>query len=133
MPSTGPKILLAGLRVDANIPEYFRTLYGTPDEIASKIKADSNRIQEAGYAVTTYYMDDRDPQTGLDWLAAKLSEEKFNGIMIGSGLRLLPPQTAFFEKVMNVVSKLNLGGVLMFNDGPGGNFEAIMRNKEALG
>jgi hypothetical protein len=132
--TTSPsKILITGLRVNAPIPQYFRDLYGSPTEIAAKIDADAQHIKDAGYDITHYYMDDEDPETGLKWLEAKLQEETFQGIMVGSGLRLIPLQTELFEKVVNVVRKNSPSSVLMFNDGPGGNFNAIMRNKESLG
>lgn len=99
---TRAKVLLTGLNVQADIPSYFRTLYGTPAEIKSKIDADTQRIRDAGYGVTLYYMDDQDPQKGLDWLTATLRAESFKGIMVGSGLRLVPPQTELFEKVVDV-------------------------------
>jgi hypothetical protein len=126
------KILIAGLQVDAAIPEYFRNLYGTPNEIKAKIDADSERVRAAGYDVTTKYLYEDDQEAGLAWLAEKLQSEMFEGIMIGSGLRLIPGQTAFYEKVMNVVRQQSPGSVLMFNDGPGGNWDAIKRNDAAL-
>jgi hypothetical protein len=131
-PSNPTKILIAGLQVHATIPPYFRTLYGTPTEIANKIDADKARVEAAGYHVTTYYMDDGDPQTGLTWLTEKLQAEKFDGVMIGSGLRLIPEQTELFENVVDVVRRLSPGSVMMFNDGPGGNWEALRRNEGAL-
>lgn len=99
---TKAKVLLTGLRVEADVPDYFRELYGTPSEIMAKIDADAQRIRDAGYDVTQYFMDDKDPHKGLDWLAEKLKSESFNGILVGSGLRLIPPQTELFEKVMDV-------------------------------
>jgi hypothetical protein len=130
--TTPPKILITGLRVHAHIPQYFRDLYGTPDEIAAKIDADTQRIKETGYDVVHLYIDDEDPDTGLKWLETKLQEVTFQGVMIGSGLRLVPPQTELFEQVVNVVRRGSPESVLMFNDGPGGNFDAIARNKERL-
>jgi hypothetical protein len=132
--STKPtRILIAGLQVHATIPPYFRTLYGTPTEIADKIDTDKARVEAAGYDVTTYFMDDGNPQTGLTWLTEKLQAEKFDGIMIGLGLRIIPEQTEFFEQAMDVIRRLSPGSVLMFNDGPGGNWEALRRNEGALG
>jgi hypothetical protein len=131
-PTKPTKILIAGLQVNAAIPDYFRDLYGTPNEIKAKIDTDSERVRAAGYDVTTKYLYEDDQEAGLTWLAEKLQSEKFDGIMIGSGLRLIPEQTAFYEKVMNVVREQSPGSVLMFNDGPGGNWDAIKRNEAAL-
>ena len=132
-PAPKPRILMTGLRVSGPMLQYFRDLYGTPSEIETKIDADTQRIKASGYDVTLYYMDDEGPQTGLDWLEKNLKDGAFKGVMIGSGLRLIPPQTPLFEKVVNVARRASPGSVVMFNDGPGGNFEAIMRNRESLG
>ncbi|KAF1957677.1 hypothetical protein CC80DRAFT_491739 [Byssothecium circinans] len=131
-PSTA-KILCTGLRVDADCPQYFRDLYGTAAEIESKIDADIVRICDAGYNVTLKYMDDRNPQAGLEWLTNQLRDNLFDGIIIGSGLRYLSPQTKLFEDVVDVCRREAPGSVFMFNDGPGTNFVTLERNLERLG
>jgi hypothetical protein len=128
-PTTPIKLLLTGLIPNSdNVPQYFRDLYGTASEIEIKIQADTANIKSAGYDVTLYYMDDRDPQKGLKWLEDKLNAEKFDGITIGSGLRLVPTQTDLFESVVDVCRRLAQDSVYMFNDGPGTNHEAVKRN-----
>ncbi|KAH7408314.1 hypothetical protein DE146DRAFT_370303 [Phaeosphaeria sp. MPI-PUGE-AT-0046c] len=126
------KILLTGLRTNAPIPDYFRTLYGQPSEISAKIAADAQRLKEAGHDVCEYFLDENDLATGLEWLTTKLRDKRFDGIMIGSGLRLIPEMTSIFEKVVNVVVNEGRGSVLMFNDGPGGNWDAVQRSREKL-
>lgn len=130
MSSTAPiKLLFTGLIPSSdNIPQYFRDLYGTASEIETKIQADIVKIKSAGYDVTLYYMDDSDPETGFKWLEEKLQAEKFDGITIGSGLRLVPPQTDLFESVVDVCRRLAPNSVYMFNYGPGTNYEAVERN-----
>lgn len=126
------KILATGFEVHFDIPQSFRDLYGTPDEVQAKIDADEQNIRDAGYDVTVYFIDDKKTQEGLKWLEDKLRSDKFDGIVIGAGLRLIPPQTVFFEQVMNMVRRASPGSVLMFNNGPGGSFEAIKRNADLL-
>lgn len=126
------KILITGLTVQADIPDYFRELFGNPSEIEAKIDADTARIRDAGYDVTLKYMDDGNPKAGLNWLEAKLRIESFHGIMIGSGLRLIPTQTVLFEDVVDVCRKNAPGSVFMFNYGPGTNLETLERNKNKL-
>jgi hypothetical protein len=130
MSTTTPiKLLLTGLIPSSdNVPQYFRDLYGTASEIEAKIQADIVKIKSAGYDVTLYYMDDSDPEAGLKWLEDKLHAEKFDGITIGSGLRLVPPQTELFESVVDVCRRLAQDSVYMFNYGPGTNYEAVERN-----
>lgn len=41
---------------------------------------------------------------------------------------MIPEQTALFEKAVNVARRASPGSVLMYNDGPGGNYDALVRN-----
>lgn len=61
-------ILNIGLTVHADVPEYFRTLYGTPAEIQAKIDGDVERGAAAGYALTGYQIQEEDVPGGLRWL-----------------------------------------------------------------
>lgn len=126
------KVLLTGLRTNAPIPDYFRTLYGTPDEIKAKVAADAQRLKEAGHDVSEFFLDENKLDEGLEWLTTKLRAEQFDGIMVGSGLRLIPEMTAIYELVVNVVATEGKGSVLLFNDGPGGNWDAVQRNRKQL-
>lgn len=123
---------MTGLEPRSTIPQYFRDLYGTPPEIESKIHRDHERILAAGYDGHLFYVEADDVQAGLDYIEAFLKAGDTKGVMIGTGLRLIPEQTAVFEKVVDVARRTSPGSVFMFNDGPGGNYDAIMRNKERL-
>ncbi|KAF2833560.1 hypothetical protein CC86DRAFT_451213 [Ophiobolus disseminans] len=129
---TSIKLLIVGLNVQSAIPQYFRDLYGTPSEIKSKIELDNERIKSAGYDVTLKYLTPAETEAGLEWLEATLKNEKFQGVLLGSGLRLVPDQTMLFEKTMDIVRRGAPDSVFMFNDGPGGNYDAILRNEERL-
>lgn len=126
------KLLLTGLRTNAPIPEQYRTRYGTPSELTAKIAADAQRLKDAGHDITEFFLDETDVDEGLEWLTAKLQEERFDGIMIGVGLRLIPEMTSIFGDVVNVVVDGRKGAVLLFNDGPGGNWDAVERGRGRL-
>lgn len=130
------KILATGLTPTSKIDPYFGNLYGTADEIEAKIVADTENIRAAGFQITLKYVSDASPQAiadSLDWIRNKLREEKFDGVMVGTGLRLIPQQTELWEDVMNVIREEAPQSLFMFNDGPGRNFWALKRNKEKLG
>lgn len=130
------KILATGLTVESDVDQYFRDLYGSPSEIKAKIDADIENIRAAGFNVDLKYMSDASPeatQDSLDLLRSTIREQKFDGIMVGTGLRLIPQQTKLWEDVMNVIREESPQSVFMYNDGPGGNFRALQRNKERLG
>lgn len=122
-----PKILLTGLNVHAEITDYFRQLYGTPEEIQTKIDVDAARLQKAGYRHESYQLDDTDPETGLEWLQDRLGKETYGAIMIGSGLRLIPEQCALFEAVVDVCRRCAPTTPILFNNGPGTSCEAVQR------
>lgn len=130
------KILATGLTVTSDVDPYFRGLYGSPSEIKAKIDADIDDIRAAGFQITLKYVSDASPEAmadSLDWLRNKLREEKFDGVMVGTGLRLIPQQTELWEAVMNVIREEAPQSVFMYNDGPGRNLWALRRNKERLG
>lgn len=119
---------MTGIRVAADIPEYFRELYGSPSQIEAAIDADKDYIISQGYDVTLYYFDERDEQGSLDHMEKLMRSNDFDGIMVGTGLRMVPPMTGLFEKVMNVIRRASHRSLLMFNDAPGGNWNALKRN-----
>jgi hypothetical protein len=126
------KLLLTGLRTNAPIPEQYRTLYGTPSELSAKIAADAQRLKDAGHDITEFFLDETDVSAGLEWLTETLRKESFDGIMIGVGLRLIPEMTSIFGDVVNVIVEGRRGAVLLFNEGPGGNWDAVERVRERL-
>lgn len=126
------KLLLTGLRTNAPIPEQYRTLYGSPSDLSAKIAADAQRLKDAGHDITEYFLDERDISDGLEWLTTKLRDERFDGIMVGVGLRLIPELTSFFADVVNVIADGRRGAVLLFNEGPGGNWDAVERARGKL-
>ncbi|KAF2631715.1 hypothetical protein BU25DRAFT_407355 [Macroventuria anomochaeta] len=126
------KLLITGLNVHADIPTSFRELFGTPDEIQAAITADENRIRDVGFDVTSYQIDDTKAEAGLKWVESKLCSEHFDGVMIGSGLRLIPTQTVLFESVVDVCRRIKPDAVFMFNGGPGTNWETLQRNLRRL-
>ena len=131
-PTKQLKILITGLIVHADIPDYFRQLFGTPDQIQTAITADENKIRDAGFDVTSFQINDADTEAGLGWIEEKLCSQPFNGIMIGSGLRLIPQQTPLFESVVNMCTRVSPDAVFMFNYGPGTNWETLQRNMQRL-
>lgn len=131
-PTKQLSILITGLNVHSDIPSYFRELFGTPDQIQAAITADENRIRKSGIDVVSFQINDADAEAGLQWIEDKLCSQHFDGIMIGSGLRLVPPQTALFESVVNVCRRAKPHVLFMFNEGPGTNWDTLQRNMGKL-
>ena len=57
-----------------------------------------------------------------------LLREKFDCIMIGAGVRILPQHTVLFEKIINVIhQKAPPSSKICFNTDPGDTVEAVLR------
>ena len=57
-----------------------------------------------------------------------LSREKFECIMVGAGIRILPQNTIMFEKIMNAIhQKAPSSSKICFNTNPSDTVEAVLR------
>lgn len=109
------------------MPPYFRQLFGTAEEIRSKLDADHARIQRAGITTVVFHADPLEQEKGLVELERLLREGDYDAISIGAGVRIHPDHTALFETMVNMCRRITPGVPLMFNDGPGGTTETIER------
>jgi hypothetical protein len=81
---------------------------------------------DLGYEVQTCLVDIG--ETAESVVTDILSREKFDCIMIGAGVRILPQHTVLFEKIMNVVhQKTPLSSRICFNNNPSDTVEAVLR------
>ncbi|KAK5631738.1 hypothetical protein RRF57_007452 [Xylaria bambusicola] len=125
MPDTVPKkVLLMGFQSDVSVPQHFRDLFGTPDEISAKIRNDHARIQRAGITPVAYLLNSHEVEKGLKDLESLLREGSYDAIGIGAGVRLVPAYSALFERIVNMCIALAPGVPLLFNDGPDGSTAA---------
>lgn len=98
---------------------------------------DANRVQAAaqdaigrlidlGYEVQTCFVDFG--ETAESVVSDILSREKFDCIMVGAGVRILPQHTFLFEKIMNVIhQKTSPSSKICFNTNPSDTVEAVLR------
>ncbi|KAI0405341.1 hypothetical protein F4802DRAFT_562738 [Xylaria palmicola] len=121
------RILIIGFQSDISIPQYFRELFGTSEEIRAKLDADHARIQRAGIQPVVFHLDPLEKEKGLRRLEALLQEGQYDAIGIGAGVRLHPEYTSLFETIVNMCVAAAPGVPLLFNDGPGASAETIER------
>lgn len=117
---THHRILLIGFVSNVSLPPYFRQLFGTAEEIRSKLAADHARIQRAGITTVVFHADPLEQEKGLLELEKLLREGGYDAISIGAGVRIHPDHTALFETLVNMCGRITPGVPLMFNDGPDG-------------
>ncbi|KAI1367728.1 hypothetical protein F5Y08DRAFT_297464 [Xylaria arbuscula] len=121
------KVLLMGFQSDVALPQYFREMFGTDEEIGAKIRADHDRIQRSGITTVPYLINSRELEKGLKDVESLLREGSYDAIGIGAGVRLVPEYLGLFERLVNMCIANAPGVPLMFNDGPDGTTRAIER------
>ena len=119
-------ILLIGedpARIDFNAP-------GAPKDMsAGKIMDGLNgaveRLKAAGH--TAELLLTKDEHTVEAQAREALAGRDFDVIVIGAGLRTLPPMAAQFERLINVLRDAAPGAKLAFNSNPADSDEAALR------
>ena len=65
--------------------------------------------------------------TDIDMISQKLSENKFDCILIGAGVRVSPKYFLLFEKAINLVHQNAPSSIICFNTNPNDSLETIQR------
>ncbi|KAJ4983432.1 hypothetical protein SVAN01_11084 [Stagonosporopsis vannaccii] len=127
------KILVVGVRLNIEVAdESHRNQFGTPEKMKADMDEDKKRVREMGYEIDIHLLDDRDPEPGFVALEEKLKAEGVEVYVVGAGLRLIPQNLPLFERAVHLYRHFSPRSVLLFNDGPGGNSAALLRNKKYL-
>ena len=97
---------------------------------ANRVKAAAqeakNKLTKVGYEVQNCLVDLG--ETAESAVSDTLSREKFDCIMIGAGVRILPQHTVLFEKIINAFhQKAPPSSKICFNTDPSDTVEAVLR------
>ena len=120
------RLLLLGL--DPDMVDYSKSPVPglTAAKVRSAIEADRAKLEELGYSVTVLYVDAGEKAEAL--LADTLATDRYDCIMIGAGLRTVPPYFLLFEKLINVIHQHAPASTrLCFNTNPIDTAEAVQR------
>ena len=114
------RVLLVGLDPDIvdkpPVPEL------TAAKVRAAVEAESAKL-ELGYSVKSLLVDDG--KTAEAVLTDALTTSRYDCIMIGAGLRVVPPYLLLFEKLINVVHRhAPASTTLCFNSNPSDTAEA---------
>jgi hypothetical protein len=86
----------------------------------------SKRLMDLGYEVQSCLVDLG--ETAESVVSDTLSRERFDCIMIGAGVRVLPQHTHLFEKIINTIhQKAPPSSKICFNTNPSDTVEALLR------
>lgn len=129
MPSPSrKKILCASFGRFIKHPPGFVSPFGTPQEIIKKVDADLKNCHEAGFDVEHYEMNPEELEATLRGFEEKIqSQQHWDAILIGFGIRAMPMHTVLFERTMDVCRRVGSEVPWCFSDGPSGNLDAFRR------
>jgi hypothetical protein len=120
------RVLLVGL--DPDIVDYTKSPVPnlTAEKVRVAVEADNAKLEMLGYDVKALYVDDG--KSAETMLADELTRNRYDCIMIGAGLRIVPPYFLLFEKLINVVHRHAPASTkLCFNSNPTDTAEAVKR------
>ena len=123
---TKASLLLLGL--DPDIVDYGKSPVPglTAAKVRSAVEADQAKLEALGYTVKTLYVDAGNTAEAV--LADTLATGGYDCIMIGAGLRTVPPYFLLFEKLMNVIHQHESASTkICFNTNPSDTAEAVQR------
>jgi hypothetical protein len=97
---------------------------------ANRVKAVAQeadkRLTELGYEIQTCFVDLG--ETAERVVSDTLSQEKFDCVMVGAGIRMLPQYTVLFEKIINAIhQKAPPSSKICFNTDPSDTVDAVLR------
>jgi uncharacterized protein (TIGR03067 family) len=122
-PMTKKRVLLIGL--DPAVLDFSRTPGVDAETIRAAAEASDEKLRSLGYEVRTCLIDLG--ATAEAVILKELSENTFDCIMIGAGLRVLPEHTLLFEKVINLIHQNAPAAKLCFNTHPSNTPDAVQR------
>lgn len=124
--ATKARVLLVGLEPD--IVDYSKSPVPglTAAKVRAAVEADSAKLESLGYNVKSLYVDDG--KTAEAALTRALASGVFDCIMIGAGLRIVPPYFLLFEKLINIIHRhAPTSTKLCFNTNPADTADAVQR------
>ena len=120
------RVLLVGL--DPDIVDYSKSPVPglTAAKVHAAVEGDKAKLETLGYSVTSLYVDDG--KTAVAALTAALSTGGYDCIMVGAGLRIVPPYFLLFEKLINVIHRhAPTSTKICFNTNPSDTADAVGR------
>lgn len=120
------KILIIGMNpftLDFSLPGFLPGM--TAEKVETGINADLEKLKAMGYDPKKFWIDNGD--TDQSKLANELNTTKFDGVVIGAGIRIPPSNFILLEKILNTVHENAAHSKIIFNSNPTDTFESIKR------
>jgi hypothetical protein len=124
--ATKARVLLVGL--EPEIVDYSKSPVPglTAAKVRAAVEAETSKLESLGYSAKSFYVDDG--KTAEAVLNNALATGEYDCIMIGAGLRIVPPYFLLFEKLINVIHRHAPASTkLCFNTNPSDTAAAVQR------
>ena len=122
--TNGKKVLLIGL--DPKVVDYASLPMKLDEPTLRKgLDDDEQRLRDLGYDARWLLIDRG--ETAAAVVAAELQAKTFDCILVGAGIRTIPPLFALFEKLVNVIHENAPTAKLAFNTRPDDTAESVQR------
>ena len=121
------RVLLVGLDpafVDFSIPALAASGI-TAETIRAGLQGDGATLGGLGYQADVLWVDDG--ATAERVLRERLGATRYDAVMIGAGLRTLPPYALLFEVLVNAVRDAAPQAKFAFNANPADTAQAVQR------
>jgi len=126
--ATAKAVLVIGLdpmRPNFTPPAWAVAAGWTAEKILAAFEADRQRLEKLGYYVERCFSDFGDNDDGL--VAEKLSQQKFDCVVIGAGIRTDPKRFILFENLINLIHAHMPDAKICFNRAPDDTADAALR------
>jgi hypothetical protein len=124
--ATKARVLLVGLEPD--MVDYSKSPVPglTAAKVRAAVEAETSKLESLGYSVKSLYVDDGKSADAV--LTNALATGEYDCIMIGAGLRIVPPYFLLFEKLINIIHRHAPASTkLCFNTNPSDTAAAVQR------
>lgn len=118
------KVLMIGL--DPKVVDYAHLPVKLDEPtLRAGLAADEKRLRDLGYDARWLLIDRG--ETAEDVLSAALEEKTFDCVLIGAGIRTIPPMFLLFEKLVNLVHEKAPHAKICFNTVPEDTAVSVQR------
>ena len=117
------KVIAIGL--DPAFADYTQFPELTVEKISAFIQSQLESLRKTGFEVESCLIGP-EPAAAAE-IEHRLTDNRFDCVMIGAGLRVPPEHMVLFEKIINTVHERAPGAKICFNTTPGDTVAAVQR------
>jgi hypothetical protein len=118
------KVLMLGL--DPKVVDYSHLAVKLDEAtLRAGLAADEKRLRELGYDAKWLLLDRGETAEAV--VSAALKEKTFDCVLVGAGIRTIPPMFLLFEKLINVVHEGAPHAKICFNTVPEDSAVSVQR------